>query len=43
MHESIPEVESAPVKAIESAWLYQPLWSGPREAFAPVTVGAVAS
>ena len=43
MQVSIPEVASVPAKEIVSAWLYQPAWSGPREALAPVTVGAVAS
>jgi hypothetical protein len=39
----MPEVASVPAKLIVSEWLYQPLWSGPREGLAPVTWGAVAS
>jgi hypothetical protein len=43
VHESIPDIASAPLKLTVSVWLYQPLWSGPRDALAPVTCGAVAS
>ena len=43
VHVSIPDVASAPTKAIERVWLYQPPWSGGREGFARVTCGAVSS
>ena len=39
----MPDVASAPLKLIETGWLYQPFESGPRLGDPPVTVGAVAS
>jgi hypothetical protein len=42
VHESTPEVASLPLVVNVTAWLYQPLWSGPRSGLT-VTTGAVAS
>jgi hypothetical protein len=42
-HPAMPEVASVPRQLIVTGWLYQPLWSGPRENFAVTPVGGVAS
>jgi hypothetical protein len=43
VQEAIPEVASAPLQLIPTAWLYQPFWSVPRAAAAETFVGAVES
>jgi hypothetical protein len=40
---AMPEVASVPLHRITTGRLYQPLWSGGREALAVMPVGAVAS
>jgi hypothetical protein len=42
-HEATPEDASLPCQLIPTERLYQPLWSAPRAALAPVTVGFVVS
>jgi len=43
VHEAIPDVASRPFQLIPTAALYQPLWSGEREALAVTLAGAVES